>query len=59
MNGACRGSLYLGFGRSESCMQIRLRLSQNASNLKTETIAIWQSKMQSQGLNSVHVQYKP
>ena len=44
MNGACRGSLYLRSGRSrkaESCMQI----NQNASDLKTESIAIWRSKM--------------
>ena len=56
MNGACRGSLYLRSGRSrkaESCVQIRLRLSQNASDLKTETIAIWRFKMQSQGLSSI------
>ena len=56
MNGVCRGSLYLRFGRSrkaESCVQICLRLSQNESDLKTETITIWQSKMQSQGLSSV------
>ena len=56
MNGACRENLYLRSGRlhkAESCVQIRLRLSQNASDLKTETIAIWQSKMQSQGLSSV------
>ena len=54
MNEECRGSLYLRSGRSrkvESCIQIRLRLSQNASNLKTETIMIWRSKMQSQGLS--------
>ena len=39
MNGACRGSLYLRYGRlrkAESCVQIRLRLSQNASDLKTD-----------------------
>ena len=56
MNGVCRGSLYLRSGRLrkvESCVQIRLRLSQNTSDLKTETIAIWWSKMQSQGLSSV------
>ena len=56
MNGVCRGSLHLRSGRSrkaESCVQIRLRLSQNASDLKTETIAMWRSKMQSQGLSSV------
>ena len=56
MNGACKGSLYLHSGRSrkaESCVQIRLRLSQNASDLKTETMTIWQSKMQSQDLSSV------
>ena len=56
MNGACRGSLYLHSGRSrkaESCVQIRLRLSHNASDLKTETIVIWRFKMQSQGLSSV------
>ena len=53
MNGAYRGSLYLRSGRlhkAESCVRIRLGLSQNVSDLKTETIVIWRSKMQSQGL---------
>ena len=43
MNGACRGSLYLCSGKSrkvESCVRIRLRLSQNASDLKTETMVV-------------------
>ena len=56
MNGACRGSLYLCSGRShkaESCVQIHLRPLQNESDLKTETIAMWRSKMQSQGSSSV------
>ena len=47
MNGASR--------KAESCVQIHLRLSQNASDLKTEIIAIWRFKMQSQGLSSVYV----
>ena len=56
MNGACRGSLYLRSDRSrkaEACVRIHLRLSQNTSDLKMETIAIWRSKMQSQGLSSL------
>ena len=56
MNEACRGSLYLRSGRSrkaESCVHIRLRLLQNASDLKTETIPMWRSKMQSQGSSSI------
>ena len=56
MNEERRGSMYLRSDRShkaESCVLICLTLSQNASDLKTETIMIWRSKMQPQGLSSV------